>query len=183
VAGNLNMQADPPWNALRTRPIGPHDEEFLREVYASTREQEMALVNWSDAEKKTFLDMQFRAQDKFYHAEFPSAAFEIIEWDEASIGRLYVHRSDDAISVLDIALLPKSRRQGIGTYLMGQVLSEAEQTDRAVRIHVERFNRAFSLYQRLGFQQKADQGIYLLMEWTPSERGIQAQRPSPAAHA
>jgi hypothetical protein len=31
-------------------------------------------------------------------------------------------------------------------------------------IHVERFNLALRLYERLGFEQKEDKGVYLLME-------------------
>ena len=33
--------------ALGFRPIGPGDQAFLLEVYASTRREELALVDWS----------------------------------------------------------------------------------------------------------------------------------------
>lgn len=39
---------------------------------------------------------------------------------------------------------------------------------RPVQMHVERFNPAQRLYDRLGFHQIADKGIYLLLEWKPS---------------
>jgi hypothetical protein len=35
-----------------------------------------------------------------------------------------------------------------------------------VRIHVERCNPALRLYERLGFRQIDDRGVYLFMEWT-----------------
>lgn len=38
------------------------------------------------------------------------------------------------------------------------------------RIHVERFNPALRLYQRLGFNQIADRGVYLFMEWGASQQ-------------
>jgi len=34
-----------------------------------------------------------------------------------------------------------------------------------VTIHVEAVNPAIRLYQRLGFKQIEDKGVYLLMEW------------------
>ena len=36
---------------------------------------------------------------------------------------------------------------------------------KAVRIHVERNNPALHLYERLGFRQIGDTGVYLLLEW------------------
>jgi hypothetical protein len=33
------------------------------------------------------------------------------------------------------------------------------------RIHVERFNPALRLYERLGFRPIEDKGVYLFMEW------------------
>jgi hypothetical protein len=36
---------------------------------------------------------------------------------------------------------------------------------RLLRIHVERFNPALRLYERLGFRQIDDRGVYLFMEW------------------
>ncbi len=38
---------------------------------------------------------------------------------------------------------------------------------RLLRIHVERFNPALMLYERLGFRQIADRGVYLFLEWAP----------------
>jgi hypothetical protein len=36
-----------------------------------------------------------------------------------------------------------------------------------VRIHVEQFNPALRLYERLGFAPIADKGVYLFLEWSP----------------
>jgi hypothetical protein len=53
-----------------------------------------------------------------------------------------------------------------------------------VRIHVERYNPALRLYERLGFRRIADGGIYFLMEWTPpgpSTEGDAAAAPGDPA--
>ena len=39
------------------------------------------------------------------------------------------------------------------------------QFGKPLRIHVERFNPARRLYERLGFRQIEDRGVYLFMQW------------------
>ena len=41
-------------------------------------------------------------------------------------------------------------------------------------IHVERFNPALRLYERLGFTLAEDKGVYLFLEW----RGDNSQPPT-----
>jgi len=47
-------------------PIDNFDESFLLTVCASTRSKEMAVVSWSDEQKRAFLEMQFQAQHNYY---------------------------------------------------------------------------------------------------------------------
>jgi ribosomal protein S18 acetylase RimI-like enzyme len=161
---------------ISLRPIGLEDQDFLYCVYASTRQQEMALVPWSDEQKVAFLQMQFNAQHKFYTENYPDAAFQAILLDGCAVGRLYLHRRESEICVVDIALLPAYRSQGIGTALLEQVLTEAQTRHVKVTIHVEMFNPALRLYQRLGFRHVADNGVYYLMEWLPEREMSQAAR-------
>lgn len=44
--------------------ITESDEQFLTELYASTRAAEMAIVPWESEQKRAFLKMQFEAQDR-----------------------------------------------------------------------------------------------------------------------
>jgi len=71
------------------------------------------------------------------------------------------------IRMVDIALLPPSRNAGIGTALRRDLLAEAAIAHQPVRIHVEKFNPALRLYERLGFAPIEDKGVYLFMEWAP----------------
>jgi ribosomal protein S18 acetylase RimI-like enzyme len=147
------------------RPAGPGDAEVLYRIYASTREEELAHVPWNAAAKEAFLRMQFAAQDTDYHANFPSARYDLIVAGGEVLGRLYVHPGKTVWQVMDIALLPRYRGQGIGTRLLTGVLAEAGSAAKRVQIYVERFNPARHLYDRLGFREIADKGVYLLMEW------------------
>jgi len=144
------------------------DEEFLFSVYASTRMQEMNLVDWIPAQKEAFLRMQFRAQDQYYREVYATATYQVILQGGQRVGRLYLHRRSDEIRVIDIALLPEYRRGGIGSALMNQILDGATRNQLPVSIHVERFNPALHLYERLGFRLAEDKGVYYFMKWLPA---------------
>ena len=154
---------------ITLRPVREDDEPFLREVYASSRAEELAALDWDETQKAQFLRMQFEAQREFYRTQFPNAGFQVIEVENVPVGRLYVDRRDDEIRIVDIALLPACRNAGIGGQLLGDLLAEAAAAGKPVRIHVERFNRALGFYERLGFKQTGDNGVYYLMEWTPCD--------------
>jgi ribosomal protein S18 acetylase RimI-like enzyme len=124
-------------------------------------------VPWDDAQKESFLRMQFEAQDRWYREQMPDASFEVVLVDGEPAGRLYVDRREDEIRIVDIALLPEHRGRGIGTLLLGELLSEADAAGKSVTIHVERLNPALRLYARLGFSVAEDKGIYLFLERRP----------------
>lgn len=152
------------------RPVAPDDEAFLYRVYASTREEELAAVDWGEAQKAAFLRQQFDAQSRHYREYYPEATFDVILADGRPAGRLYVARWPEEIRIVDIALLPEHRDRGIGTHLLNALISESEESDKTLSIHVERFNPALRLYGRLGFHKTADKGVYLLMERPPRAR-------------
>ena len=158
--------------AITLRPVRPGDEDFLREVYASTRLDELAPLGWTAAQQHAFLRMQFTAQHRSYLAQFPAADFLIILWHERPIGRLYLERRADEIRGIDIALLPECRGAGIGTAILQDLLAEAARAGKPFRIHVARLNRAQRLYERLGFSTLEDDGVYLFMEWSPDGRQL-----------
>jgi ribosomal protein S18 acetylase RimI-like enzyme len=141
------------------------DAPFLKRVYASTRAEELALTGWSDEQKAQFCAAQFSAQDTYYREHYPTAQFCVIEHDGRAAGRLYVDRWENEIRVMDITLLPEHRRAGLGTKLLRELQDEAAAAGKSLSIHVEKFNPALGLYQRLGFQVREDKGVYVLMDW------------------
>lgn len=154
--------------ALTLRRITQDDEGFLYRVYYSTREEELARVPWTDEQKEAFVRMQFHAQHTFYMDQFGSARYDVVLMDDVPVGRLYVDRRDTTIRIIDIAILPEHRNRGIGSQLLDDLIAESERTRVPISIHVEKFNRALMWYQRLGFHQIEDQGVYLLMERQPN---------------
>jgi len=149
------------------RPVRPEDEGFLYDVYASTRTEELSVTGWTDLQKEQFLQMQFGAQHQYYKQQFPQAEFQIILLQNRPIGRLYVDRRQDEIRIIDIALLTEYRNAGIGSMFLQKMMAEAKKKGKLIRIHVETYNPALRLYRRLGFREIENQGVYLLMEWSP----------------
>lgn len=155
-------------NQIILRSIQPQDDSFLFQVYASTRTDEMALVNWSPQQKTDFLQMQFNAQRQHYSNYFPQAEYSLIcREDNHPIGRIIIDRSKPEILLIDIALLPEYRNTGIGTRLIRDLLNEAQMKGQPIYLYVEAFNPAQRLYERLGFSKIELDGIYFKMEWQP----------------
>src|SRR5687767_5080902 len=152
------------------RAVTEDDADFLYSVYASTRADEMARVDWNTEQQEAFLRMQFNAQSQFYIENYPGAEFHVITLNDQPVGRLYIHKRDDEIRIMDIALLPDHRNSGIGSALLRDILEQGKDLNLPVTIHVEQFNPAMHLYNRMGFRQKEDKGVYVLMEWSPANK-------------
>lgn len=144
--------------------------EFLLRLYATTRAEEMAMVtDWSDEQKDAFVRMQFQAQHAWYQEHYGDAQFDLVLVGGIPAGRLYVHRRATEIRLVDISLLPEYRNGGIGTTLLRELFDESAESGKPVTIHVEKYNPAMRLYERLGFIPIADRGVYLLLQRAPAQ--------------
>ncbi len=149
------------------RPIATDDDAFLRRVYGSTREEELAPLGWSRAAVDAFLDQQFFAQTRHYDESYPDAQRSIVLVDGEPAGRLLVHRGPRDIRLVDVALLPAFRGSGVGSAILDDLIAEASAKGVTISIHVEQSNRARRLYERHGFVPVSEHGIYFLFERRP----------------
>lgn len=147
------------------RDVTAEDEPFLLDLYASTRAAELALVPWTDEQKRMFVKFQFEAQDSYYRAQFPDAKFQVIINDGERVGRVYVLRAADQIRILDITILPDRRGARIGSTLIGELLNEAIAANKPLAIWVEKDNPSQRLFGRLGFSVVQEDGYNQLMEF------------------
>jgi len=155
--------------AISWRPETDADESFLFELYASTRVEELAGLNWPEPARAAFLTMQFQAQRQGYRQAFPDAEFSILLRAGRPIGRQVVNRTAAAIHLVDLVLSPECRNQGLGSALFRQWMAEAAAAKKPVRLKVYRGGRPTTLYQRLGFVKIAEMGLYDELEWLGSE--------------
>lgn len=159
---------------ITLRDVTPEDRDFLRDLYATTRVEELEMVPWSAEQRQAFVDFQFDAQDKHYREKFPEAQYSVILQDETPVGRIYILREQHEIRMLDITVLPQYRKRGIGSSLVADLIEEGQRTGKAVQIYVEPFNPSRALFERLGFAVVKEEGINLLFEWKNSPDGLAA---------
>lgn len=159
--------AEVAFRALGLRSAIAEDEPFLRDLFASTRAQELALMGLHEHQKEAFITMQFNAQRRQYGMSYPHANHSIVLWNEAPIGRLLVDKGDREFTLVDVALLADYRNIGIGTHLMQNLLKEAATAGKPVRLHVLATGDARRLYERLGFSRIGGDSVYLEMIWVP----------------
>lgn len=160
--------------AYRLRPITADDRDGLQAIFASTRTDELALTGWPEAQCQAFVAMQFEAQWQHYTRHYPDALCQLILQDGGAgntrvAGRLWVDRRADTVHVLDIALLPEARGQGLGGACLRDLIDEARRRQVSLTISVEIHNPARRLYERLGFEAQGEaQGLYQRMAWQPA---------------
>ena len=146
------------------------DLAFLRALYATTRERELALLPWTAEQKAAFAAQQFDAQRFHYRKFFPHTAFDVIEHHGVPVGRLYVDIRGAHAHLIDIALMPQARGHGLGTALVTALQDFARERAIGLALFVEVFNPAQRLYRRLGFSEIGEPGVQIEMEWQP-DRG------------
>src|SRR5258706_10358470 len=162
----LDLSA-PPEAGISFRAIEAGDDAFLRQLYRNTREQELARTGWDEAAKSAFINNQFDCQDRWYREQYAGVRLLLIERGGAPAGRLYLHETAGELRLMEIALVPALRNRGIGTQLIRWLMASAAREDRDVTLHVEHFNRARSLYERLGFEEESNDGLYVRMRCRP----------------
>ena len=149
---------------LSLRDVTHDDQQFLFEVYASTRIDELQGTDWTDEQKLTFLRMQFLVRERSQ----PRVDDRIILLNGQPIGRMMVDRGEEAIVLRDVAVLTEYRNAGIGSRLIQDLLEEAAAEGKPVQLHVVATSPAVRLYERLGFCRTGDESAYLEMKWLPA---------------
>lgn len=150
------------------------DIDFSASLYALTRDDEMARVNWPEAQKRAFCRQQFDAQHAHYRQHYPTANLLIIERDAVPVGRLYFEQTAKELRLMEITLVTEVRNGGIGVAMTRALLQRAHAAGIPMGLHVEPFNPARRLYERLGFREIEARGLYLYMVSAPPDAATDA---------
>ena len=151
--------------AIQARVAAPQDEVFLEELFFEIRSPEFILANLPETQLRDLLAHQYTAMRSHYARVYPEAVYWILEREGQSVG-YEVIREGDEIHLIDIAVRSRFQNQGIGTSRMRRLLDDAASKRKSVILSVEIFNPARRLYDRLGFQEYEDFGIYKRMRWS-----------------
>ncbi len=159
---------DIPWPAgrLTLRPETKDDLPFRFQLFIRSRPPEWDQVYLPIEELTQLMNQQFWAQTETYLARFPEARFDIIELNGEPIGRIVVNRPGDRIHLVDQAIAPQLRNQGLGTAVMRSLMQEAAACGLFMTLKVSNANDpSMRLYSRLGFEPVDEALEYIEMTW------------------
>ena len=149
----------------------PRDEIAFRRLYAEVRTPELNVTRWPAAERQAFCDSQYTLQDQHYRRHYADFEPWTISQHDVVIGRLYLATFDGMLVLMDITIAVSNRGKGLGSYLLRDVILQADKQEREMRLHVEPDNPARRLYRRLGFVETGEVGIYQEMRRSPLSHG------------
>jgi len=113
------------------------------------------------------MEQQFHAQTQGYRAAYPQARLEIVMVGAQPVGRLATDRGAEALHLIDIAVVPERRGQGIGGAILRTLIDEAAAAETPLTLQVARDNLAAQrLYHRLGFALAGAGETHLTLRWT-----------------
>lgn len=153
-----------PTPRLRFRLADAADQSFFLALYRSTRSDLLGMLadpRYIDA----LVAMQQRQQMDGFRSLYPDAAYQVLELDGTPVGRLVTAVASDALRVVDIAVVPQARGQGVGGEVLRRVLQQAMREGRDVTLAVRRDNAgARRLYASLGFAVEREEST-LQLRW------------------
>lgn len=148
------------------------DAVFERRLFETARPDAEIIAQWPAAQRQAFYDSQFALQSKHYRQYFADAAFLIVTRAGEAVGRLILDENPKEWRIVDIALMPEIRGQGVGSGLIRSVQRSAAAAGAAclvLQVQVQNVG-AWRLYERLGFKNATVSDAYAEMIWRPKDR-------------
>ena len=99
---------------------------------------------------------------------FDPTRLQIIEYAGRLIGYISVQRSGNEILLAAIEVAPKFQKQGIGTYLIQDLLGDSDELNLTAKLFVLKVNPARRLYERLGFECTGETPTHYVMKREPN---------------
>ncbi len=150
------------------RPETDADAGFLFALFRSHILTELAGLPVDDPTRERLAEMQFQAQTMTYRTNFPDARFDIVERQGIPIGRIVIDPGGETGCIVDFALMPDSRGQGLGSAVMIAALGLLAPLGRPVRSKVLIRNEpSLRMCLRAGFVRIEEMPPFLQLEWRP----------------
>ncbi|MFJ4196912.1 GNAT family N-acetyltransferase [Pseudomonas sp. NPDC089534] len=142
--------------AFDRRPASPADLAFAREL--TCRNMLRYYIRYDLLWRDEGFDVGWAGRENW-----------LIVRDGVTSGFFSLSRDARAIYIRELQVAETHRRQGAGSWAIGQVIAMARQERRpAVRLTVFKNNPARNLYERQGFAVQGEDECFLRMELDPS---------------
>ena len=141
-------------STITFRPRRGRDEAFLRMAYETSRDEEFKDVLWNNpAQKKAFFNQQFDAQALHFTTMYDSLDYDIIEYKGKPAGRLVLSWESSHLHCVDLAILPRYRKQQIGTAIMDAIVGELDRQHMTASLMFEKWKPYLEkFYEGYGFK-------------------------------
>lgn len=143
-------------NKITLRPCLPNDSEFYYAVKKTTLKEyvEKTWGIWDD-------DFQRERHKKNFNPDHS----QIIQFQGTDIGILVIEEGEESVMLHNIEILQDYQNQGIGTYLLKNVIHHAAEQRKNVALQVFKTNpRARIFYQRLKFMVVTESETHFKMK-------------------
>ena len=100
---------------------------------------------------KEKVEKHYAWQPNLFRHTFNPKEYQKILLDGRIIGFLKVVETDIEIYIANLMLHPNFQNLGIGTRILQQIIHQSQQKRKLISLQVLKYNRARSLYERLGF--------------------------------
>ena len=150
---------------LTRRPITAEDEWFLRVLNDELVTEELGAAAWPEQVRTSILDIQYRARRQGFRSSAGRVLEDLVVLDGEPVGWMITARDEEAVLLVDIAILREFRGRGLGGELIRGLQGDARGAGLAVKLSVVRQNPALRLYERLGFVVAGGDELRWFMEW------------------
>ena len=151
---------------LSFESAGPGDEAFLVDQFVGARPH-LLLTGLDGMALRQLIEMQRRAQQLSFATTWPDHRSEVVYRDGERVAMLVRADTATRTRILDLAVAPAMRGEGIGTAVLRSVIDSSVVP---VELSVAIGSPAERLYTRLGFAEVERSDTDVIMR-TPVPRG------------
>ena len=108
-----------------------------------------------------------KAAREFHVQNWKNKRPKIILYDKQSIGTIYINENKDHIEIEQFILKSEFQNQGIGSYILKDIMNKADSSELTIKLMYLRQNPVASLYSRMGFQVVKDDDEFIWVERKP----------------
>jgi GNAT superfamily N-acetyltransferase len=153
---------------LQPEALTPEAGSLAYRLFAVDKLAEFAAIGLPDSQAEALVQMQWRGRTLTYANQYPGAEDWTLSLEDGTpIGRYLLQKTPPVTRMVDFAILPEWRGQGLGTQVLQQLIQSAATNGLIFSLRVEKNNRALYLYKRLGFTIVSSDQLSFEMEWKP----------------
>jgi ribosomal protein S18 acetylase RimI-like enzyme len=153
---------------LQPEALTPEADSLAYRLFALDKLAEFAAIGLPQPQAEALVQMQWRGRTLTYANQYPGAEDWTISLEDGTpIGRYLLQKTPQGSRMVDFAILPEWRGQGIGTQVLQKLIHSTATNGAVFSLRVEKNNRALYLYKRLGLTIISSDEISFEMEWKP----------------